>query len=77
MLTTTIGARTESLFKFHPLNSVRKATNLHEHVIIRIFEPDRESKFTNLAFFCSQGTFSLIVEAYHDADNTTHHSAGK
>jgi len=28
-------------------------------------------------FFCSQGTFSLIVEAYHDANNSTHQSAGE
>ncbi|KOC66123.1 Neurogenic locus protein delta [Habropoda laboriosa] len=27
--------------------------------------------------FTWPGTFSLIVEAYHDADNTTHHSAEK
>lgn len=27
-------------------------------------------------FFCSQGTFSLIVEAYHDANNSTQ-SAGE
>lgn len=31
----------------------------------------------NLFFFRLQGTFSLIVEAYHDADNSTHQSAGE
>ena len=38
----------------------------------------RKNTRTDVAFFFYlQGTFSLIVEAYHDADNITHQSAGE